>query len=62
VADSTLSGNKKIYLPDANGSMMIKGYDILFGTTSFEGNGNIAAQTVAQAEVTISGVVTTSIV
>lgn len=62
VAKSTLTANRKIYLGDGSGSMMIKGYDITFGTTSFIGDSSVAAQTVAQAAVTISGVNTTSVV
>jgi len=61
-ADGILTGNRKVYVCDGAGSMFLKGYDILYGTATFVGSGNIAAQTVAQASVSITGVLATSIV
>jgi len=58
----TLTTNRKIYIADGSGSMVIKGYDMLYGTTTFYGSGNIAAQTVAQSSVTITGVLASCVI
>lgn len=62
VVKSSLTANRKIYLGDGAGSMMITGYDMLYGTSSFTASGNIAAQSLGQASVTITGVLTSCIV
>lgn len=62
VDSSTLSANRKVYLGDGSGSMMITGYDILYGTSSFAGSGNIGAQLIGQSSVSITGVLTSCIV
>lgn len=61
VDSTTLSANRKVYLGDATGSMMLTGYDILFGTTVFSGNSNIATQSLGDSTVAITGLLTTCI-
>jgi hypothetical protein len=62
VDPKTLTTNRRIYIPDANGSMVIKGYDILYGTSAFNGGSNYAAQTVGQSSITITGLLASCIV
>jgi hypothetical protein len=62
VDSTSLSANRKVYLGDGSGSMMITGYDILYGTSTFLGNDNIVAQSIGQASATITGVLTSCIV
>ena len=62
VASATLTGNRNVYVCDGSGSMVLKGYDILYGTSSFAGSSNLAVQSIGQASVTITGVVATCIV
>jgi len=58
----TFTGERKVYLRDADGSMFIKGYHIDYGTTSIVCNGNIAASGIATTSCSISGVLTSAIV
>lgn len=59
VAPKTLTANRTVYITNGGGSMMVYGYDVIYGTTTFLGNGNIAADSVAQASVAITGVLAT---
>lgn len=51
---------RKVYVKDATGSMIVKGYHIVYGSTSIVCSGNIAANGVATTSVSITGVLTTS--
>ena len=57
---SFVGSERNVYVKDATGSMIVKGYHINFGSTTIKCNGNIAANGVATTSVSISGVLTTS--
>ena len=56
----TSGAERKVYLKDATGSLVVKGYHIVYGSTSVVCNGNIAANGIATTSVSITGVLTTS--
>jgi hypothetical protein len=56
----TSGAERKIYAKDGSGSMVVKGYHIVYGSTSIVCSSNIAANGVATTSVSISGVLTTS--
>ena len=60
VAPATLTGDRKVYVCNSSGSMFVRGYDIIYGTTSFAGSSNIAVKTVATSSCSITGLTTTS--
>jgi len=62
VPGSFAGPERKVYVKDATGSMIVKGYHIVYGTASVICSGNIAANGVATTSVSISGVLTSSIV
>jgi len=62
VAEAGLTADRTVYMGDGDGSMFLMGYDILYGTSSFLGNGNIAAEAIGQASFSITGLVTSAIV
>jgi len=62
VHDTKLTSNKELYVCDGGGSIVLKGYDILYGTSSFVGKSTVGANSVSEASLTITGVLTTCIV
>ena len=62
VVPGIATAERKVYLKDASGSMIVKGYHITYGTSSFLGNGNIAIDTIATSSASITGVLTSSVV
>ena len=62
VAPGTYTGERKVYLKDASGSMFVQGYHITYGSSSFLANGNIAIDTIASSSASITGVLTSSVI
>lgn len=62
VAPATLTAEREVYAKDADGSLVIYGHHVLYGTTSILCNGNIAANGIATTSCSISGLLTSCIV
>lgn len=67
VNPTTISAERKVYLCNANGSMFVKGFHVIFGSMQVTGNANTTMSLVPvgafmTASVPLSGIKTTSIV
>lgn len=60
VAPSVTQGSRTVYVKDVNGSMMLCGYHVTYGTTTIQCSSNIAANGIATTSCSISGLLTTS--
>ncbi len=62
VDSATLTADSKIYVPNAGGSMVVRGYHMTYGSATFQRDPNIAADTLYTGTATITGMLSTSIV
>jgi hypothetical protein len=66
VDDATLTANRKVYVCDASGSAVVKGYHIIFGSTTISGTGTtlslVPVGDFMKVSVALTGARTTSIV
>lgn len=60
VAPATFTAEREVYAKDADGSLVICGHHVIYGTTTIMCNGNIAANGIATTSCSISGLLTTS--
>ena len=60
VPGSFVGSERKVYLKDATGSMIVKGYHIVYGSSSIICKGSAAANSVQNSSFAVTGVLTTS--
>lgn len=61
IDSATLTDDRKIYAPNASGTMVVRGYHLTYGTCTFTRDPNQAAHTLYTGTAAITGLLSTSI-